>query len=192
MYGNGSFPDGLHETTRAIQSSRLVRVPFRTMSACYVTSGSTAAPLRASCVGERVAQSPLKSPFSTHSPPGPPKVQWSERMAMADSLECISLVLAHVWAPCRHAKHSPTPSGAPYAGPLRVRGAIVRKRFISRRLARDLPCDPKLAPGAGAFSHDVRMLPDLRKHCCASPRFMRRREGRLKSPQVTVFYTQSA
>ena len=62
----------------------------------------------------------------------------------------------------------------------------------SRRIARDLPCDPKLAPGAGHFSHDVHMIPDLGKHCYASPRFKRRRAGRPKSPQVTVFHTQSA
>ena len=50
----------------------------------------------------------------------------------------------------------------------------------------------KLAPGAGPYSHDVHMIPDLGKHCYVSPRFMRRREGRPKSPQVAVFHTQSA
>jgi len=58
--------DELHETSRAIQSSRLVPVPFHTMSTCYLTSGSTATRAHASCVGERVTQSPLKSPFFTH------------------------------------------------------------------------------------------------------------------------------
>ena len=62
----------------------------------------------------------------------------------------------------------------------------------SRRSARDLPCDPRLAPGAGLSSHDVHMIPDLGKHCYVPPRFMRRREGRPESAQVAVLNTQSA
>jgi hypothetical protein len=61
-----------------------------------------------------------------------------------------------------------------------------------RRTARDLPCDPKLAPGRGCFSHDVHMVPDLGKLSYASPRVQRRRAGHPKPPQVTVFHTQSA
>ena len=44
-------PADLHETSRAIQSSRRPRLTFRTMSICYVTSGSIAMSRHASCVG---------------------------------------------------------------------------------------------------------------------------------------------
>ncbi len=73
----------MHETFRAIPSSRLVPVTCRAMSICYLASGSTATPLHASCVGERVPQSPLKSSFLTHSPSGPPIFECSEQTAMA-------------------------------------------------------------------------------------------------------------
>ncbi len=73
----------MHETFRAMPSSRLVPVTCRAMSICYLASGSTATPLHASCVGERVPQSPLKSSLFTHSPPGPPIFECSERTAMA-------------------------------------------------------------------------------------------------------------
>ena len=46
-----AFPDDLHETSRAMQSSRRRRLSFRTMSICCLTTASTATPLRASSAG---------------------------------------------------------------------------------------------------------------------------------------------
>ena len=47
-YRQLTFPDELHETSRAMQTSRWPRMSFRTMCICCLTSGSTATPLRAS------------------------------------------------------------------------------------------------------------------------------------------------
>ena len=46
-----TFPDELHETSRAMQSSRRPRMSFRTMCICCLTLGSTATLLRASSAG---------------------------------------------------------------------------------------------------------------------------------------------
>ena len=127
----------------------------------------------------------------THSSPGPPKSECSGRTAMAQAFDFFSFVFIHVWATCRHSNHSPTRAGTPYPRPLRLRGARVYGNGF-RRFARDLPCDPKLAPGPGAFSHAVHMIRDLGKHRYASPHFMHRRAGHPKSPQVTDFHTQFA
>ena len=43
-----TYPDELHETSRAMQSSRRPRMSCRTMCICWLTSGSTATSLRAS------------------------------------------------------------------------------------------------------------------------------------------------
>ncbi len=118
-----------HETSRATQTLHIPRISFRMMSTWYLTSGSSATRAHASSVGERVTQSPLKSPFFTHSPPRPPNIECSERTAMAHPFYFFSFVFSHVWATCRHSNHSPTRSGTPYPGPFRLRGATVRKRF---------------------------------------------------------------
>ena len=46
---------------------------------------------------------------------------------------------------------------------------------VSDECARDLPCDPKLARGAGHFSRNVHMISDLGNHCYATTHFVRRR-----------------
>ncbi len=50
-------------------------------------------------------------------------------------------------------------------------------------LPRDLPTNPDLAPPAHLFSHHVHIIPDLGKHSCIPPRFLRRRAGHPKSPE---------
>ncbi len=54
-------------------------------------------------------------------------------------------------------------------------------------LARDLPCDPKLAPSSHHFSHDAHIISDLGKHCYVAPRFMRRMKGSPKVPSSHRF-----
>ncbi len=54
-------------------------------------------------------------------------------------------------------------------------------------LARDLPCDPKLAPSSHHFSHDAHIIADLAKHCYVAPRFVRRMKGSPKVPSSHRF-----
>ena len=59
-----TFPDERHETSRVIQSSRRPRISFRTMSVCYLTSGSTAMSRHASSVGWKGRSSgPISRPL---------------------------------------------------------------------------------------------------------------------------------
>ena len=57
----------------------------------------------------------------------------------------------------------------------------------SRRLARGLPCDPKLENGARLFSHDVHMLADLGQHYYVMSHFMVPMERSLKVPSRHCF-----
>ena len=59
-----AFPDELHETSRAMQSSRRPRMSIRTMCICWLTSGSTASTLRSSRAGWK---GPTKRPHFTPS-----------------------------------------------------------------------------------------------------------------------------
>ena len=62
-----TFPHDLHETSRAILSSRRPRVTLHTMSTCCLTSGSIAMSRHASCVGWKGRPKWPKSPVLTHN-----------------------------------------------------------------------------------------------------------------------------
>ena len=57
----------------------------------------------------------------------------------------------------------------------------------SRRLARGLPCDPKLEIDAGLFWHDLHMIPDLGKHYYVISHLMVPVKGSLKVPSRYCF-----
>jgi hypothetical protein len=93
--------------------------------------------------------------------------------------------------PLRHSNHSPISIRTPYPGPFRLRGAISTETVPDdlHETSRAIQSS-RLVPVP--FRTMSSMISDLGKHCYATPRFMRRRAGPPKSPQITVFHTQSA
>ena len=150
------------------------------MSTSYLTSGSMAVSRHASCVGWK------GRPKWPHFPPSHPtnSCLWSPPGVSVP--QPIQHFVNSMQACNQKGDPSIQKTRPPCTnhGPCRVKYAILLCGDVSRRPARDLPCNPQLAPAAHGFSHDVHMLPDLGKHGYVPPCFMHRME---ESPKVAPF-----
>ena len=216
-----TFPDELHETSRAVQSSRRPRMSCRTMCICCLTSASAATPLRSSsgrlkdqlkrphftpshatksCILSRprvgvplptqhflnemqARNSKVRSPFAWKTrPPSQDNQSLSCRMryrplTFPDEVHETSRAMQCCRRPrlSFHTMCICCLTSASTATPLRASSAGWKGRQKWPHLSSSML--PQAAP---LFSHDVRMLFDLGKHCYAPPRFERRMERSAK------------